>query len=214
DGFALGINLAQSIRQEIYEFALTMPCYGNGNPNLEFYYSEKDQIQAKHGSPIFRGNYLNSDFLCPAIKQLGNNPTLLEIATKYLETDSVRHEHQLWWNFPVESTIYERRRNAQMFHYEPYNRRSLKFLFYLTDVDLCSSPHVCVRGSHIKKKLAHRLFYGGRSHPEIVNYYGYKNIVPICGKAGFGFVEDTACFHKATPPGSKDRLILELTYSK
>ncbi|HEY9653193.1 MAG TPA: phytanoyl-CoA dioxygenase family protein, partial [Coleofasciculaceae cyanobacterium] len=120
----------------------------------------------------------------------------------------------LWWNFPVESTIYERRRNAQMFHYEPHNRRSLKFLFYLTDVDLCSSPHVCVRGSHIKKKLAHRLFYGGRSHPEIVNYYGYKNIVPICGRAGFGFVEDAACFHKATPPGSKDRLILELTYFK
>ncbi|HEY9649488.1 MAG TPA: hypothetical protein V6C95_02415, partial [Coleofasciculaceae cyanobacterium] len=92
DGFALGINLAQSIRQEVYEFALTMPCYGNGNLELEFYYSEKDQIQAKYGKPIFRGNYLNSDLLCPAINKLENDPTLLEIATKFLETDSVRHE--------------------------------------------------------------------------------------------------------------------------
>lgn len=212
DGFALGINLALSSWEEIYEFALKTLCYGNGNPELEFYYSEKGEIQAKYGKPIFRGNYLNSGLLCPAIKKLENDPKLLEIATKYLETDSVHHENQLWWSFPVESTIYERRRAAQMFHYETGHRRSLKFSFYLTNVDLCSSPHVCVKGSHIKKKLTHRLFYTGRSHPEIVNYYGYKNIVPICGKAGFGFVEDTACFHKATPPGSKDRLILELTY--
>ncbi|HEY9742032.1 MAG TPA: hypothetical protein V6C90_16215, partial [Coleofasciculaceae cyanobacterium] len=48
---------------------------------------------------------------------------------------------------------------------------------------------------------------------EITKYYGYKNIVPICGKAGFGFVEDTGCFHKGTPSGSKDRLLLQIEFA-
>jgi len=213
DGFYLGINLPQHIVQEILDFALITPCYGNKKSNLGFYYSEKEQAQAQYGKPLVAGSYYNTALLCPAIKKLENDPTLLAIAAKYLETEPVHQGNQLWWSFAVESSIYERRRAAQVFYHDLDDRRLLKFFFYLTDVDLCSSPHVCVRGSHIKRKFSRRFLRGGCSHQEIAGYYGYENIVPICGKAGLGFVEDSLCFHKATPPGSRDRLILQIDFA-
>lgn len=209
NGFFLGINLSKSLVQEIVAFALSNPCYGNGDKNLSFSYSEKAQIKAT--SPLTFGTYSHPSLLCPAIKKLESEPILLEIAQQYLGT-TIEQQSQLWWNFAAKSSIYERRLDAQKFTYEQ-NPHSLRFFFYLTDVDLCSSPHVCVRGSHLKKTLSHR-FTRRCSQQEIRNYYGYENIVPICGKAGFGFVENPRCFHKENPPGSKDRLTLSIEFTK
>lgn len=211
DGFFLGTNLQKNLVQEIFKFALDAPCYGNGNQNIEFYYPDKKQLAAQD-KPLTFASYPNPDLLCPGIKKLESDPILLEIAANYLEAKPIHQESQLWWNFPVKSSIYERSQNIQRFHYHNHYRR-LRFVFYITDVDLCSSPHICVRGSHIKKTLAHRFITKGCSQPEIRQYYGYENIVPICGKAGFGFVENPLCFHKENPPGSKDRLTLQIEFA-
>lgn len=214
DGFSLGINLPSNFVQEIREFALKTPCYGNGITNLGFSYPDKKQAEQKCEQSFFSGNYYNTALLCPAIKKLESDPILLGIAAQYLETEPVHQGNQLSWTFPTELTIYERRRTDQMFYYNSDNCRLLTFSFYITDVDLCSSPDVCVRGSHLKKKLSHLLLRKrGCSYQEIVGYYGYKNIVPICGKAGLGFMKDTLCFHKGTPPSSKESLKLEIKFA-
>lgn len=36
-GFSLGINLRQEVVQEINDFAMKTPCYGNKNTNIGFY---------------------------------------------------------------------------------------------------------------------------------------------------------------------------------
>lgn len=213
DGLFLGMNLPQEVVREIYDFAIRTPCYANGETTLGFYYPDKEQAEAKYGKPFVAGSYYNTALLCPVIEKLGNDPILLAIARHYLKAEPIHQGNQLSWSFPVESTIYERRRETQMFHYDWDHCHFLKFFFYITDVDLCSSPHVCVRGSHVKKKLSHLLLRRGRSYQEITDYYGYKNLIPICGKAGFGFVEDTLCFRKGTPPGSKNRLLLEIKFA-
>ncbi|MGB5963277.1 MAG: hypothetical protein WBG73_21760 [Coleofasciculaceae cyanobacterium] len=210
DGFFLGTNLQKKLVQEIFKFATNNPCYGNGNKNIEFYYN--DQKPRKLSQPLSFATYTNAASLCPGIKKLESDPILLEIAANYLEAKPIHQQSQLWWNFPVKSSIYERRHAVQKFHYH-HDYRRLRFIFYITDVDLCSSPHICVRGSHTKKKLAHRFITKGCSQPEIRQYYGYENIVPICGKAGFGFVENPLCFHKENPPGSKDRLTLQIEFA-
>jgi len=211
DGFFLGTNLKKTLVQEIFKFAINTPCYGNGNKNIEFYYHDKEQVKAKV-QPLSFATYANPALLCPGIKKLESDPILLEIATNYFEAKPVHQQSQLSWNFPVKSSIYERRHAVQKFHYHNDYRR-LRFVFYITDVDLCSSPHICVRGSHTKKTLAHRFLTKSCSQPEIRKYYGYENIVPICGKAGFGFVENPWCFHKENPPGSKDRLSLQIEFA-
>ena len=53
DGFSLGINLPKSIVQKIWEYALSKPCYGNGDNQLSFYYADKEPAEAKHGQPFF-----------------------------------------------------------------------------------------------------------------------------------------------------------------
>ncbi|HEY9611314.1 hypothetical protein [Allocoleopsis sp.] len=212
DGFSLGINLPPELISEIWTFANRTLCYGNNDPSLGFYYSEKEQAQTKYGSIFKIGDYYKKTSLCPVIKQLGSDPILLKIATQYLESEAVHQGNQLRWNFPVELPIYERGQSTQMFHREGNKRRVLKFLFYITDVDLCSNPHVCVRESHVRKEpmpLYRRREY---SYQEITEYYGYNNIVPICGRAGLGFVEDMRCFHKKASPGSKDRLTLQIKF--
>ena len=105
-------------------------------------------------------------------------------------------------------------RIASYFHYDVDDYNSLRFFFYLTDVDINSAPHIYVRGSHRKKRFANLLSpFKQRSDEEIVHYYGEENIVKICGEAGFGFAEDTFCYHKATRPKAKSRLILQLQYA-
>jgi hypothetical protein len=211
NGFFLGINLSKPIVQEIVDFSLSNPCYGNGNNNLSFSYDQKEQV--KTTLPLTFGSYANISLLCPAIKKLESDPILLGIANKYLDAEPVHQGSQLRWNFSGKTSIYERRLEAQKFQYHNHPR-CLRFFFYLTDVDLCSSPHVCVRGSHINKPLAHRFLRSGCSQQKIRQYYGYENIVPICGKAGFGFVENPQCFHKGNPPGSKDRLTLLIEFAR
>ena len=213
DGFCLGIKLPQDFVKEIWKLVLSKPCYGNGDKRLEFYYFEKAAAETKYAKSFLRANYDNIADLCPAIKQIEIDPVLLKIATQYLEDEPLYQETKLLWRFPRESNIYQRRPGNQKFHYHLNNSRCLRFLFYLTNVDLCSNPHVCVRGSHLKKKFSHQFVRRVCLHEELKQYYGYENIVPICGKAGFGFAEDPLCFHQGHPPGSKDRLTLQINFA-
>lgn len=228
DSFSLNLNLPETILQEILEFASTTNCYGDGEHHLGFSYTEKEKAEYKCGRTFKRGDYFNSNLLCPAIKKLGNDPKLLEIAAKYLGGTPVQTGSRLWWLFSLDEQeqhlLLEKmrflsfqgstREGAYFFHYDLDDYQFLKFFFYLTDVDVYSGAHVCVRGSHKKKKLAHLLsFFRRSSDEEIVDYYGAENVVPICGKAGFGFAEDTFCFHKAMIPTRKDRLMLQIQFA-
>jgi len=133
-----------------------------------------------------------------------------------LGTDPVHIGSELLWSFPLSATPLQRLEAAQVFHYDLDDYRFIKFFFYLTDVDLSSGPHVCIRGSHKNKKFSHQLLgvrSAGKEDKEIVDYYGAENVLTVCGQAGFGFVEDASCFHKATPPDGKDRLLLQIEYA-
>ena len=96
------------------------------------------------------------------------------------------------------------------FHYDAEGYLLLYFNFYLTDVDALSGPHITVQNSHGRKPLRFLFLSANQSDEEITRRYGTENVVTICGKAGFGFVEDAYCFHKALPPRSRDRLFLQL----
>jgi len=44
----------------------------------------------------------------------------------------------------------------------------------------------------------------------VIAYYGKENEITIEGPAGFGFVQDSSCYHKALAPISDNRLMLQL----
>ncbi len=214
DGVYLGLQIPKSILQEILSFANSNNCYGDAEYTCGFLYSEKDKAIKQHEKPFIRGEYYNTAVLCPAIKKLANDPKLLDIATKYLGKTPVFTGSRLHWIFVVKEAGYDLNKAAMNFHYDLNDYRSLRFFFYLTDVDLLSGPHVCIRGSHKRKKLTY-LFSLIRRQPEaeLLDYYGAEKSLTICGPAGFGFAEDVFCFHKATPPISKDRLLLQIQFN-
>lgn len=214
DSLYLGIYLPQPILQEILDFSNSAIYHSDSDPRLPFRLHEKKQVEQKYKQNFVSGQNFAPASQCPAIKKLENDPKLWKIAAKYLETTPVFSESRLRWTFAVKDKISKPLKGVFNFHYDLEDYRFIKFMFYLFDVNTASGPHVCVKGSHKKKKLQHQLsFIRRRKDQEIIDYYGQEKIETICGKAGFGFVEDFYCFHKATIPDSQERLILEIKFS-
>ncbi|MEM6839239.1 MAG: hypothetical protein AAF609_20630 [Cyanobacteria bacterium P01_C01_bin.120] len=215
DGICLGINLSQRTLDKVFDFALSTTCYGNQNPKLGFSYAEKDKIEQEYGYTFFMAQYYNTSKLCSEIQELSHDSKLLEIASLYLKTKPVFTGSRLWWTFVVnDEQSYDSSQTITFFHYDLDDYACVRFFFYLTDVDSESGPHICVRGSHRNKSISHILMpVKRRSDDAISDFYGLDNIVTVTGSKGFGFAEDTFCYHKATRPFRRDRLMLQIQFA-
>lgn len=214
DALYKGIYLPNNILQELINFAYSTPCYGNLDPRLGFLYHEKENLEKK-SDPFFTAQYFNTKQLCPAIQTLAGDPKLLEIASRYLGAEPICTGSRLWWNFVVNDQIpYDSNKTISFFHYDLDDYASLRFFFYLTDVGDEGGAHVMVKSSNIKKSLLHRVLpVKRRSDKDIFAYYGSENVTMIYGPPGFGFAEDVFCYHKATRPIRKDRLMLQIQFA-
>lgn len=214
DGIYLGLKLPESILQEILTFAHNTYCYGDGKDDYGFFYREKSAAEKLYGQKFIRSEYHKQVLSCPAIQELIKDQTILDIATKYLGKKPKFTGCRLHWIFVVKDMEYDLNKGSMNFHYDLNDYRSITFFFYLTDVNLLSGPHICIRGSHKQKKFNYLLsLFRRQTEAELLNYYGAENKLTICGESGFGFIEDVFCFHKATPPISQDRLLLQLRFS-
>lgn len=210
DGLFQGLQLPDWIIQEILEFSFNANCYAAKKPKLGFLLHEKEKAEIRYKTKILVAKYFNTASLCPAIKMLENDTVLLEIAAKYLNAQPVHISNSLFWSFPTNSTFFEQSKAAQVYHCDLDDYKFLKFFFYLTDVDLNSGPHAYILGSHRKKKFLQQLLRGRSTEEDLIKYYGIENFITICGKAGWGFAEDTFGYHKGSPPIDKPRLILQV----
>lgn len=214
DGYYSGIELSSDLLQEILDYAETAPCLGDRDPNLQFCLANKPAVEAKLGKRFMVCSYPTQN--CAAVKQLIHDPTLLAIAAKFLGAKPICIGSELLWSFPAPSTLKEQTNQAQVFHYDLDDYRSIKFFFYINAVDVSGGPHVCISGTHRHKTLLHQLL-GQRCaaipDQKLIAQYGTENVITFCGDAGFGFAEDPCCFHKASPPAENVRLLLQVQYS-
>lgn len=213
-GLYAGLQLSPKAVVDLVTFAHQQPFAVDRNPDLLCRYDHRAKMEAKVGYAFKLGSFSTQD--CPAIQELINDPSLLAIATDYLGAHPKVLGSELLWSFPTPSTRVEQVKVAQVFHYDIDDYRSLKFFFYLTDVDEQSGPHVCIQGSHRGKKLKHQLIgqrCAGLSEQTIVETYGADQVASLCGKAGFGIAEDPFCFHKGTRPITRPRLMLQIQYA-
>jgi hypothetical protein len=227
DGCCLDIDLPNESLNELLSFAEAADCYGDGNYELGFPYTQREEAKRKSDRKFVSADYFNATINCPTVEKIAQDPKILEIASQYLGGKPLFTGSRLWWLFKkkVEDkalllsnmTFLSLRKSARegsyFFHYDLDDYRCLKFFFYLTEVDE-KDGHVCVRGSHEKKKFIH-LFSLSRRRPDqdVRNFYDDESVVTIYGKPGSGFAEDTFCFHKATIPTSGDRLVLLLQFT-
>jgi hypothetical protein len=213
DGVHKGLDLPMEIVERVRGYAMREWAYGNADPRFGFRYPDKAMAQEKAGQRFVVAYHFNATSSCPEMRELERDPKLWQIAEQVLGTTPRHIGNQLWWSFAGEEAPAAVDLYGQQFHFDLDDYGFLKFFFYLTDVDESSGPHVCVRGSHRKKRLSDRLLYRRIPEREVISFYGRENIVMLCGKAGTGFAENTYCVHKGLTPRSRDRLILQIQFA-
>jgi hypothetical protein len=214
-GVYRGLHLPAEIVDRMVAFADRTPCFGNFDRDLSFRHHEHHQAQIDAGRPILVGHYLDRLTACPEAAAIQADPVLRSIARRYLRADPVVISCRMWWSFPAsgygEADL--KRASQDRFHFDLNDWRSLKFFFYLTEVDSESGAHVYVRGSHRKRRLSHQFSpFVGKSHADIIGFYGENRLMQICGRAGFGFAEDPFGFHMGTVATKRPRLMFEVEY--
>lgn len=214
-GLHTGFALPESLREEIEAFAQAAKCQAVvDEKNYSFYYKDYKTAETEAGGKILMAHFPNWKE-CDAVTRLASDPKLRHIAAVYLNGAPKRIDPRLWWSFAAEASVSERLKANQtvLFHYDLEGFQFVYFNFYINDVDEGTGPHVAVLGSHKGKALRHLFASANCSDEEVERTYGKENIVTITGPAGCSFIEDTFCYHKATAPITKDRLLLQIRMS-
>ena len=216
DGVYLDFSLPPDILEGILYQIRTQNCYAGGRTDMGFKISEKSEIDRVYDRPFYIARYFNISSSWSEISQLANDPKLREIASKYIGQPAKYTGSSLFWTFPIQGTSEDfDQQQFKYFHYDVDDFAGLRFCFYLSEVDDESGPHLCIRGSHIKKSLLHVLNFFSRiqSEENLRKLYPSEQFAIIKGDSGYGFIEDTFCFHRGIAPKSKPRLFLQLHFA-
>ena len=153
---------------------------------------------------------------CPAVREVTQDPVLRAIVCNYLGYEPPRMLTILDWSFASDFTDQERRQlkhHVIDYHYDVGGFNFVYASFYILDTDRYSGAHVMMKRSHNRKPLRMLLGSTVATEAAVREQFGYENEVMIEGAAGTGFVQDTSCYHRATPPTRRDRLMLVIRFS-
>jgi hypothetical protein len=212
EGIYTGLQLPPAYVDEIVAFARTTPLTRWAEEE-NFTYGDVTKGRLGNGQPVVVGSVKDPE-ACPLVTRIKQDPGLREFVSTYLGYVPQRSRVVLFWNFASELTEEERKtvHQANNYHYDVDGYNFLYVQFFMTDVDAGAGQHIIMKGSHRDKPMHLLLSSVKQSDEAIHGYYGTKNETVIEGAAGFGFIEDTSSFHKATPPKTRDRLLLQFVY--
>ncbi|TPG54766.1 hypothetical protein EAH76_09070 [Sphingomonas glacialis] len=215
DGVCEGFSLSAATFEEIRTFANENCCSSRDADGMSFLPQDVAGANHERSNDILAGYYFSAVERSDAVNRLLVDPRLLAVARNYLGQHAKNIRVRLWWSFPARRfDDGDLRRAAQdRFHFDLNDWRTLKFFFYLTDVDEFSGPHLYIRGSHRHRGLRHQYtLFHGQERGDLESYYGLDMFTSITGPAGSGFSEDPFVFHTGTVARSSPRLILELEF--
>lgn len=211
----VGLDLPAEILSEIKAFGLSEPLHAIYDPSgPEFHYSDVVDGKAADGRPMPVGG-VREPARCPAIQAVINDPVLRAIVRGYLGHEPRRIITILDWSFGSSMSDPERRRlkhHVIDYHYDVAGYNFVYASFYITDTDRYSGAHVMMRRSHKRKPLRMLLGSAQASQENVHKQFGPENELTIEGPAGTGFVQDTSCYHRASPPTRGDRLMLAIRF--
>jgi hypothetical protein len=212
----VGLTLPPAITSEISAFGHSEPLHARYDPNgPTFHYKDVVRGQSADGRPMPLAG-VRDPIRCPAVKALVEDPVLKAIVRTYLGYEPARAIAILNWSFASDFTDDERRRlkhHVIDYHYDVGGYNFVYASFYIVDTDRHSGAHVMMKRSHNRKPLRMLLGSAVASEMDVRREFGVENEITIEGPAGTGFVQDTSCYHRATPPIRGDRLMLAIRFS-
>lgn len=210
---AYGLTLPDDVMADLVRFAEQAQCHDRTLPH-RFRRSDVVDGHLADGTALVHG-LIPSARECAAVRRIAGDPVLVRAAERFLGYRPRTMKPCMFWSFASPVSDDERRRRGQTidWHFDVYDFNGFLANFYLTDVDADAGPHALVRGSHTGKRLRMLLGSARATDEAVLKNYGRDRISVIEGKAGTGFFEDAACYHRAIPPRTKDRLLLQIWYS-
>lgn len=214
DGLLTGIRLSSETLSRLNELAATAGIFPIGAHVPQISDIESlEEFNRTSDRPVCKAGVLGAelDELCGRIAR---NPALLKLVRQKI--GAVRTcKPMLEWSLVVtaDDEWRETQHQTVKFHYDVFGLNFVFVFFYLTACDRNSGAHEIVLRSHYKKPLRMLLSSVRRDEQELRRHYGDGNFVVVEGDAGFGFIEDTSCYHRARAPVTSPRLALQIRYS-
>jgi hypothetical protein len=208
--YSVGPHIAPDVAFELQRQSRTLPLKvaGRAAGNYEELASARERYER-----IAIATVIDSSKLA-VVQALAADPLLHDAASSFLGYRARQVSSWLFWSFASQLSDDERRAMNQTidFHYDVDGYNFMYANFYLVDTTAENGAHVLIEGSSRRKRWRHLMGIARLSDAEALAAYGRAAERVIEGPAGFGFLEDSSCYHKALPPRGGDRLILQLRY--
>jgi hypothetical protein len=151
----------------------------------------------------------------PTVRRISEDPQVLAIVKSYLGYRPKKRDIYYMCSFVCNGLPDERRRRGQTidFHYDVHSYNFVYANYYVLPVDDTAGPHVMIEGSHNRKPLRWLLGSARQTESVLRHHYTEEKFLTLTGPAGFAFIQDPSCYHKATVPLKKERLLLQVRYS-
>jgi hypothetical protein len=214
DAVALGFDLPAPLVAELSAYAKAALCVCSHDEGAKVRWSDIRNGRLADGSRVAIA-YVAQAGACAVVRQIMHDPVLLAVVSAYLGYSPRKMEPRLYWSFVNDLNDDERLRANQTIRYH-FDVGGFNFIyanFYVTDVDRTSGAHAFIRASHRAKPLRMLWHSANQTDEAVREHFGRENEIIIEGPRGTGFVQDASCYHKALPPLTQDRLMLQIRYS-
>jgi hypothetical protein len=189
--------------EEIQETLQGLKCHDQSNKSIKFdLYSRPSECKLAYYDDI-------DLFQSQPIIEIAVNSSLIDIFNDLYGCDPIIDHIAAWWTFPSDND-----HDTQYWHRDIDTLNLLKFLVYLTDVEMDTGPHLLIPGSHNFQLKTAKYKKHNDKEKAFENMIYQKGTKAFVGPAGTNFLENTFAFHKGTNPTQKPRLLLEIIYSR
>jgi hypothetical protein len=208
--FSLGPQVRSEAVERLREAARTLPLEFDGKPIGT--YGELKAAPERYDR-IAIATVSNSSALAD-VRALAGDPVLCEAARWFLGYRPRTVSSWLFWSFANQLSDDERRAAYQTidYHYDVDGFNFMYANFYLNDTTVRNGAHLLIEGSSRRKQWRHLVGVARLSDAQAYEAYGRDAERKFEGPAGFGFLEDASCYHKALRPLDGERLMLQLRY--
>ena len=150
----------------------------------------------------------------PLVRRIAEDAQVNEIVRRNLGYWPASRDVRLMWSFVSDCSDDTRRAATQTinYHFDVHHFSFVYANYYLLDTDARSGAHAMILGSHRDKPTRWLLRSARQSDAAIQAHYGKARELVIEGRAGYGFMQDASCYHKALAPVDGERLLLQIRY--
>ena len=213
EGFYEGLKLNNKIINDLINLSNKSELISNKSQKKFNNFQEVNNFNKENNRPCCLLNLISPD-LNKLANDISRDQIFLDTVGSYLGNIN-KIDTKVQWSPVCNASDEWREYNEQTvtFHYDVHDLNFVYIFFYLTECDRNSGAHELIRGSHLNKKFfKHLIGSAKQKKEELEKDYSINDFIVIEGSAGYGFIEDTSCYHRALKPINKPRLSLQFRY--